>query len=167
MRLCQTHVALEQMNQCYSLSRIKIIIFFYPKSNIPTHNFPTILNYSSTYFITKCKSYKLLKQYSLQMTCQLLNFIPTPSQKMNEIFNWSTMHDILQNEVQMLTMCPLATTTQRISHHCSKTQTCASWEIPNNHLVLLNRWGRSIGNFVNLPIPWWQDLCGRQNTDLQ
>jgi hypothetical protein len=39
MKLCQTHVVLESMNQCYSLSRIKVIIFFDPKPNIYTYNF--------------------------------------------------------------------------------------------------------------------------------
>jgi hypothetical protein len=59
------------MNQCYSLNMIKVIIFFDPKFNLPTENFPTILTYSPTYFIKKCKSYKVLKQYGLAW---LVNF---------------------------------------------------------------------------------------------
>jgi hypothetical protein len=70
------------------------------------------------------------------MIRQVLHFIPTPCQEMNERFCLATIHHILQDEIEIFTMHPLPPTTQGTCHHLYEVNISAIKVISNYHFIL-------------------------------
>ncbi len=95
-----------------------------------------------------------------------LHFIPTPCWEMNERFCLATIHQILQDEIEMFAMHPLPLTTQGTCHHLYEVNINAIREISNCHLIPLcvRRWVGA--DDVNMSIDWWKNLNKWQNNNL-
>ncbi len=96
-----------------------------------------------------------------------MNFLPTPSQIMNEILFLPTIHYMLQNIVYVLTMHPFPSPTQQTCHHCDKICASASKEIFDCHFMLVCVQDNNKSDGVYESIPWWMNMCCWQNNYLQ
>jgi hypothetical protein len=65
----------------------------------------------------------------------MLNFVPTPSWIMNELFSLPTTHYVLQNMIYVFTLHPCSTCTQKNCWHYDKIYAQATWIISNYHIV--------------------------------
>ncbi len=85
---------------------------------------------------------------------------------MNKRFCLTTIHHILQDEIEVFAMYPLPSTTQRTCHHLYEVNTSATREISNYHPILLcaRRWIKV--DDVNLSITWWMNFNRWQNNTL-
>ncbi len=96
-----------------------------------------------------------------------MNFIPTPSCMMNEIFHLPIIYYMLENVINMFIMHSLPSPTQWTYQHCHKIHVNVNEETSYCHLILFYVLGHTESDIIYESIPYWKNLFGWQNNLLQ